>query len=283
MIPGQLEAWLEKLPGLAPGSWSVFEKPGAKRALLSVATPNREAAERLRTRLGGRVEFVPGATWISRPAGSPLRIGSALEIVHEAGNGETAPGRLRLQIPLGLAFGGGDHATTSMLLRALARQRGLLRGRVLDLGTGSGILALAARRLGASRIVATDFDPAAIRTARENEALNFATPLISWRRSDVRRLRAPARYDLVLANLFSGVLQAACGPIAAAVTRGGQLWLSGILREQAGEVIAAYRGEKLELLRCARRGKWILLQWRKPMEQARQLAGGSVGSGGSVR
>ncbi len=252
------------MPGLAPGGWSLLEKPGATRALFSVHAPNREAATRWQRRFGGKAAFIRGATWLNRPAGPPLRLGSALEIVHEARTEVSPSGRLRLHIPLGLAFGGGDHATTSMLLRALVRQRALLRGRVLDLGTGSGILALAARRLGATRIVATDFDSAAIRTARENEALNFDAPLIRWSRADVRRLRARPSYDLVLANLFSGILLSARGPVAASVARGGQLWLSGILREQADEVIAAYRGEKLELLRAARRGKWILLQWRKP-------------------
>ncbi len=128
---------------------------------------------------------------------------------------------------------------------------------------GNTILALAARQFGARRIDALDFDAAAVRTARENEALNFSAPSIRWRRADVKQLRARERYDLVLANLFSGILIEAARQIAEAVAPGGDLWLSGILRLQEKEVVAAYRRQKLRLLRAARRGRWIMLQWRK--------------------
>jgi ribosomal protein L11 methyltransferase len=153
-----------------------------------------------------------------------------------------------------------------MLLRQMARLAdGVFpRLRVLDLGTGSGVLALAARLLGARKIVATDFDPDAIRTSRENEALNFARPEIRWQVGDVNKLRAGARYDLVLANLFSGILSDAATRIAGCVAPGGELWMSGILASQQREVIAAYRGQSLQLQETRRRGKWVLLQWAKP-------------------
>jgi ribosomal protein L11 methyltransferase len=149
-----------------------------------------------------------------------------------------------------------------MLLRALACRSDWSCAAILDLGTGSGVLALTARLFGARKIVATDFDPDAIRTARQNETLNFSKPLIRWRRADVRRLRATARYDLVLANLFSGILGEAAPRIAGCVAPGGQLWLSGILDSQQQEVIAAYRGQGLQLIRAFRRGKWIMLVLR---------------------
>lgn len=134
---------------------------------------------------------------------------------------------------------------------------------MLDLGTGSGVLALAARLFGARKIVATDFDSDAVRIARENEMLNFSTPLIRWQCADVKRLRATARYDLVLANLFSGILCEAAPQIAGAMATGAQLWLSGVLRSQQKEVAAAYRQQGLDLVRAVSRGKWMLLQWRK--------------------
>jgi ribosomal protein L11 methyltransferase len=133
---------------------------------------------------------------------------------------------------------------------------------VLDLGTGSGILALAARRLGARRIVAIDFESVAVRTARENERRNFSRPLIDWRCADVRKISATKKYELLLANLFSGILCEASAAIAGAVAPGGRLWLSGILRRQEKEVVAAYRRQGLRLDRAARRGKWVLLEWR---------------------
>jgi ribosomal protein L11 methyltransferase len=131
---------------------------------------------------------------------------------------------------------------------------------VLDLGTGSGVLALAARLFGARKIVATDFDPDAVRTAAQNEALNFSEQLIRWRRADVKKLRASVQYDLVLANLFSGILCEAAPQIAASVAPTGQLWLSGILVTQQQEVIAAYRRQGMKLIRAFRRGKWVMLK-----------------------
>ena len=163
-----------------------------------------------------------------------------------------------------MAFGSGEHATTFMLLRALAQRSDLEKAVVLDLGTGSGILALLARRRGGRRIVATDFDPDAIRTARTNERLNFPDAQIQWRVADVRRLRARGRYHLVLANLFSGILIAAAAVIAASVAPGGELWLSGILRTQSDEVARAYRKIGLKFIGRKSRGKWVMLHFRSP-------------------
>ena len=151
-----------------------------------------------------------------------------------------------------------------MLLRAVVAGDDLSRAKVLDLGTGSGVLALAARLFGARKIVATDFDPEAIRTARQNEALNFSRPLVRWQRGDVRQLRATSRYDLVLANLFSGILIEAALQICACVAPEGKLWQSGILRSQQEEVMAAYRRQGLRFDRVVRRGKWVMLQWSRP-------------------
>ena len=132
---------------------------------------------------------------------------------------------------------------------------------MLDLGTGSGVLALTARLLGARKIIATDFAPDAVRTARQNEALNFAAPLVRWRCADVRKLRGKGRHDLVLANLFSGILTEAAARIADCVAPGGRLWLSGVLYSQKDEVIAAYIRRRLQLVRTVRRGKWVMLQF----------------------
>jgi ribosomal protein L11 methyltransferase len=257
------ETWLARLEGMEAGSWTLSQKPNAVRLLLSVYAKDRAAVAPLRLRWGGEIRKVPARVWLAPSAAPPLRIGRALEIVHDEAPRKSGSVP-RLVIPLGIAFGGGEHATTSMLLRALARGKNLERCRVLDLGTGSGVLALAARRFGARRIDALDFDAGAVRTARENEALNFSGTLVRWRRADVKQLRARARYDLVLANLFSGILCEAAAQIADSVAPGGGLWLSGILRDQEKEVVRAYRRKKFRLLRAARRGRWVMLQWRAP-------------------
>jgi ribosomal protein L11 methyltransferase len=260
---GAEDTWLARLGKEEPGSVTLTQKPNAARLLLSVYAQNRVEVVPLRQRWGGEMRRIPAREWLAPAVVPPLRIGRALEIVHDEMRRKAGP-LPRLLIPLGIAFGGGEHATTSMLLRALARRKDLKHCRVLDLGTGSGILALAARKFGAQKIAALDFDAGAVRTARENESLNFSTPLIGWRRAEVKRLRARSRYDLVLANLFSGILCAAAEQIADSLAPGGELWLSGILRDQEKEVVAAYRRRKLRLVRAARRGRWVMLHWQKP-------------------
>jgi len=245
-------------------SWALTERPNRSRILLEAYTGQHAVALSLAGQFGGRVRQAKAAEWITPDCAPPTRIGRRLEIVHEK-MPEKGRARLpRLHIPHGLAFGSGDHATTRMLLGDLTRRKEWGKTALLDLGTGSGILALTARLLGARKIVAADFDAEAVRTARQNELLNFSSPLIGWRCSDVLRLRATARYDLVLANLYNKVLCEAAPQITSSVAPGGQLWLSGVLRTQQGEVVASYRRQRLRLIRVAYRGKWVMLQWSKP-------------------
>ena len=261
IVPEQHEIWIERLRSAGCNSWALTERPLRARGLLEAYVESRAAGVAFARQWGGRVRSVNAREWIRTIPSPPTQIGRRLEIVHEQTRRRTKPPGLRLHVPHGIAFGSGEHATTYLLLRGLAARADWPRTTVLDLGTGSGVLALTARLLGARKIMATDFDPDAIRTARQNEALNFSTPLIRWRRADVGKLRATVRYDLVLANLFSGILIGAAPQIAGCVSPGGQLWLSGILASQQAEVIAAFRPQGLELIRSHRRGKWIMQQW----------------------
>jgi ribosomal protein L11 methyltransferase len=257
---GQQQRWLARLQQGGCTSWSFTGKPLASRIVLDAYVESRGAATALTRQWGGRAEVVDIRKWLtSRPA-SPTRIGKRLEILHEKSRRGKKPIVPQLHVPHGLAFGSGEHATTYMLLRELTRREDWTRTTVLDLGTGSGVLALAARLFGARRIVATDFDPDAVRTARQNEALNFAKSSIHWRRGDVKKLLSKRRYGLVLANLFSGILEEAAPQIAGCVAPGGELWLSGILDSQQLEVTAAYRRQGLRLGQSRRRGKWVLLK-----------------------
>jgi len=241
--------------------WVVTERPQRSRILLEAYTEQKAIAASLGRRFGGQVRLVKTSEWVQSKPAPPLRIGRKLEIVHAKPKRRQA--LPQLHIPHGVAFGSGDHATTHMLLGALTRYRDWDRTAVLDLGTGSGVLALTARLFGARKVVATDFDRDAVRTARENEALNFPTPLVRWQRGDVKQLNVKAPYELVLANIFSEILCQAAPQIAGCVASGGQLWLSGILREQQQDVVTAYRCQKLKLLRTVSRGKWVMLQWSK--------------------
>lgn len=257
------DLWIERLRAAGGLSWALTERPDRARILLEAYGENRSAVISLMREFGGQGRAVNAREWIGARPGPPLRIGSRLQIIHDRTGAGKDPDVPRLHLPHGVAFGSGEHATTRMLLHALARHRGWSETDLLDLGTGSGILALAARRFGARKIVATDFDAEAVRTGRQNEARNFSTPLIRWQCADVTRLRVTARYGLVVANLFSGILCDAAPQISDAVSPDGLLWLSGVLRSQEEEVIAAYRGRRLRLVRTARRGKWVMLQWAR--------------------
>jgi ribosomal protein L11 methyltransferase len=261
IVLGQQEIWIARLQAMDGLAWSLTEQVSRSRLLLAAYPQSRVEAEALATKWGGQVLNEKADAWIKTSASSPLRIGKKFIIVDERApaRGEAADLPC-LHIPHGMAFGSGEHATTFMLLRALASYD-LKEKSVLDLGTGSGVLALAARLLDAGKIVATDFDAVAVRTARQNELLNYASQQIRWSQADVKKLKAKSRYDLVLGNLFSSILVEAAPQISECVTPEGQLWLSGILRSQEKEVSAAYRWQKMKLLRTVSRGKWIMQQW----------------------
>lgn len=260
IVRGQEDLWIERLQDAGYASWTFTERPNRSRVVLAIYSRSRAEVASLVKKFGGRVQSLQTQKWLKPSAAKPIRIGSRFQIVHEKKREKKALILPQLCIPHGVAFGSGEHATTLMLLRALVRYKNWDGTAVLDLGTGSGILALAARLLGAKKIVATDFDPDAIRTARQNETLNFSAPLIRWQRADVKKLKPTVQYRLIVANLFSGVLCEAASSIAGCVLFGGQLWLSGILRSQQEEVIAAYRGQGMKLIRAVSRGKWVMIQ-----------------------
>src|SRR5690606_17443386 len=165
---------------------------------------------------------------------------------HRAG-GSKVPAVL---VPAGMAFGTGEHATTSMCLRFLAdvsKELGEQPWEALDLGNGSGILAIAARIFGAAAVEGCDFDPHAVRTAKENVRIN-GIKKVRMARLDVTEWKPERTWDVVIANLFSGLLTAAAKPIARAVAPSGRLILSGILREQEAEVLESMEAQKLAVL-----------------------------------
>jgi ribosomal protein L11 methyltransferase len=262
-IPRAVEPlWIERFEARGATNWLMIDRPGRTRLSLEVYFSTRSQAEALIPLWGGQARRIAQASARPKP-GPPLRVNDRLEIVHEARGRSVRARENRLCIPYGIAFGSGEHATTLMLLRALGRRNDWAETTLLDLGTGSGILALAARKWGARKITGSDFDPASIRTARQNEALNFSSRLVRWECADVKRLRTAGAYSLIVANLFSGILCEAAPRIARALRAGGELWLSGILRGQQEEVAAAYRAAGLRFVRSTTRGKWVMQQWGK--------------------
>ena len=151
----------------------------------------------------------------------------------------------------GLSFGTGNHPTTAFCLHSLAINRqDALPQSFLDIGTGSGILAIAAAKLGYAPVRAFDFDKDSVRVALENAAINRVLPLLKISRSDITKLSADSRikYDFVCANLISNLLLAERQRIVNRVKPGGHLVVAGILKEEFASVRAALEKLGLKLL-----------------------------------
>ncbi len=159
----------------------------------------------------------------------------------------------------GLSFGTGNHPTTSFCLHEVVSSR--VAGtsqRMLDIGCGSGILAIAAVKLGYATVKAFDFDPEAVRVARENAAVNKVSDKLRPTKNDITKInRKPTRgYDLVCANLISNLLIQEKERIRSQVGEGGKLVLAGILAREFLEVRKAFESMGFRLLQSRIEGEW---------------------------
>ncbi|WP_282041372.1 50S ribosomal protein L11 methyltransferase [Halomonas alimentaria] len=196
---------------------------------------------------------------------TPLQMGERLWIVpswHEP----PEPGAVNLHLDPGLAFGTGTHSTTALCLAwldGLAISEALEGQAILDIGTGSGILAIAALKLGAASATGTDIDPQALTASRDNAERNEVA-------EDALRLCYPEQLDdgetfpIVVANILAGPLVEMAPMIAGHVAPGGRLALSGILAAQAEEVLQAYREQGLQMDEPVTREGWVRLTGRRP-------------------
>jgi ribosomal protein L11 methyltransferase len=176
-------------------------------------------------------------------------------------------GKIPVWIEAGPAFGTGHHGTTKGCLESLAllaRSRPL--GKVLDIGTGSGVLAIAAIKAGAASALGTDLDGESIRIAKENAKNNSAgrrLKLLHARGADHRMIRSGAPYDLVLANILARPLVGLAPGIAKLVRTGGRVILSGLLTHQEPQVRSAYAGQGLTLVNRRRINGWSTLTYAR--------------------
>jgi ribosomal protein L11 methyltransferase len=177
-------------------------------------------------------------------------------------------GRTVLVLDAGIAFGSGEHASTRGCLLAFSRiaKDGRRMRRVLDLGTGSGILAMAAAKRRKRRVLATDIEPWSVRVAEQNARMNGVGALVrailadGWRE---RRVRGGRPYDLVFANILARPLCAMARHLAAGLAPGGTAILAGLLGTQARMVLAAHRRQGLVLERALPVGAWTTLVLRR--------------------
>jgi ribosomal protein L11 methyltransferase len=269
----QLEAYFEGKPNSAAIA--------AVQALVPSAAGVRARAERIRD-----------SDWVtlSQSGFPPVQAGRFY--VHTAGNkGRVPEGTHPIRIEASRAFGTGHHETTSgclVLLDELKRQ-GLVVRNLLDLGTGTGLLAFAALHLWPrAEATASDIDPAAVDVTAENARMNGvpvgegpgAVTLVAAPGLDHRVLIRRAPYDLIIANILAGPLVELAPSVAAALAEGGTLVLAGVLERQAGDVARAYRRHGLVLQERHDSGEWPALRFRKRVRYgADRVRRGSGGRG----
>jgi ribosomal protein L11 methyltransferase len=267
--PRWLDAHEAALRAKANAQLVVIEQPDRKNLQVEVCCNSTTQARQFVRQFGGRIEKLP-RDWLQRfsrgQKTKPIKIGKRLVISNVGGalvsrqrkSGHKGPSHI--VIPAGAAFGTGDHATTALSLRLLEEvSRKLKPGwSLVDLGTGSGILALAAKRFGAQRVIAIDNDAQAIATARENARMNRIDH-VYFRIGDVRRWRSAHKIDIVTANLFSQLLIEILPKLKRSLKHNGRMILSGMLRTQDRELRRALRSQKIDVMDVRRRGKWVAM------------------------
>ena len=210
----------------------------------------------------------PADGWLARTRAAfpEQRVGRRFAVRGTHLTGPCASGRITLILDAGLAFGSGEHGSTRGCLRALERISHREPRRILDIGTGSGILAMAAARLLHRPVLATDIEPWSVRVGRENAKRNQLGQQVRFRLADGwsnRLVHAEAPYDLVLANILARPLcLMACG-LVAHLAPGGTAVLSGLLQTQARAVEAAHRRRGLRLEGRIQEGPWTTLILRR--------------------
>ena len=195
----------------------------------------------------------------------PVRLGPRIHIVpswHEATYAPKDKDALLIYLDPGMAFGTGMHATTSLCAQALERhlkQQPILR--LLDVGTGTGILSIIALHLGAKEALGTDIDPVAVRNSLENAERNNV--LHAFSANEALPDQRGAVHDVVVANILCNPLLGLSECIAASMRPGATLYLSGLLQNQEAVIREAYEAQGLTYVRTQVQDDWILVQFQK--------------------
>lgn len=217
------------------------------------------------------IERLPAQDWLTMSQAGLEPITAGRFHIYTAAHAHTLePGQIGIRIEAGQAFGTGQHATTAGCLTFLDRMAddGRSFSNALDLGTGSGILAIAiAKRWPKARIIGSDIDAVSIDVAIENVEVNGervgdaagAIEMVAADGLDHPRLQARAPYDLVAANILAGPLVALAADVASVMAPGGTLLLAGLLNDQAADVIGAYEAVGCRLVDRHVAGDWPTL------------------------
>ena len=243
-------------------TWLIGFRPDDKRIAALAAATGTPAGD-------WRVEPVPPANWLEHCYRQfrPFSVGPFF--IHGSHYEDIPPaGVIPLQIDAATAFGSGEHGTTKGCLLALhdLHRAGFSPERVLDMGTGSGILAIAARVLWAKEVLAVDIDAEAVRVAARHAALNQAGGIafVEGDGFSDTRVSAARPFSLIIANILAGPLVDMAGELCAAAAGGGYAVLSGLLASQADGVVSAYAARGMRLERREDHDGWATLVLKKP-------------------
>lgn len=268
------DAWEERFTGNPSLNLVITSVPGRTMIRVEVYAEKRKDVEAISKTWGGSVREVKNQNWAalsSEPlpeiaVRGKLVVCSARTPQQISQAQKKHAGRHIIAIPADMAFGTGHHATTATMLRMLTDAALPLEGKrwtMADLGCGSGILAIAATKLGASKVWGCDFDPKAVSVSKENAARND-TPKIRFTEVDVLEWESKETWDIVAANIFSDILEAAFPQIVRAVKPGGVLMASGILKSQAPGCLAVATAQGIQWQRIVTRGKWVSAMGIRP-------------------
>ena len=187
----------------------------------------------------------------------PFRAGKHLVIKPSWESWNAAPGDLIIELDPGMAFGTGTHETTAMCVEMIEKH--YHGGKVLDVGTGSGILAIAAARLGADSVLGVDIDPMAVRVAQENVEKNGLSREIDIRQGDLVAGLDNVRCEFAVANILADVIALLAAPLKAHLTANATFVCSGILKEREQDVVDVLTKNGYQLFDRMQKGDWVAL------------------------
>jgi ribosomal protein L11 methyltransferase len=271
ILTGLLTEVLDPPPAVssreASGGWILdvyFVEPPAPAGLAAVADsfPHFDAIRHLRP------EMLPDEDWVATVQRGLHPIEAGRFFIHGSHDRARASAKpFAIEVDAGQAFGTAHHGTTRgclLLLDRLAKKQGIWR--TLDLGTGSGVLAIAAAKVLCGDVLATDIDPVAIKVAKENIARNGVardvTPIVAAGLAHPA-IAAKAPFDLIIANILAGPLIGMASRMARVAAPGGHLILSGLLDGQAREVLARYLAQGFSLEARISLEGWTALHMRR--------------------
>ncbi|GEP41210.1 hypothetical protein BGE01nite_05010 [Brevifollis gellanilyticus] len=268
-----MDAWEERFSGNPALNLVITTIPGQVRVRVEIYAEKKKDVAAVQKEWGGSVREVKQQNWaaLSKEPMPSISVRGKLVVVSARSAKDIAKekkanvGKEVVAIPADMAFGTGHHATTATVLRMLVDAAKELEGQkwtMADLGCGSGILAIAAVKLGSTKTWGCDFDPKAVLVSKENAERN-GTAKIRFTEVDVLEWEPKEQWDLVAANIFVTVLEEAFPQIVRSVKPGGFIMASGILKSQAPPCLKVAESCGIRWDRVVTKGKWLSAMGRR--------------------